>query len=238
MTLGERIRDCRKSSGMSQEKLAELVGVSRQAVTKWESGQAAPNTENLFKLAEIFGTTVDILLPVESSASCSPAEQIYYLYKLEEAKKVEALRAARKRNLRIALYTACLYLGIFLICRIFCDSIGQKSFLGWLFGTDQTSTAYLFGWLISSKMYLIASVISIIPALFQKYRFSLCTSVGFLIGLIMGELLGPNPAGASLGHSHYGWLIWGILFLISIVSGIVWEKISKYRKNGHKKEGK
>lgn len=62
MSLGERIKEQRKSSGLSQEKLAEFVGVSRQAVTKWETGQSAPSTENLFKLAEIFGTTVDILL--------------------------------------------------------------------------------------------------------------------------------------------------------------------------------
>lgn len=53
MTLGEKIKACRQAAGMSQEKVAELVGVSRQAVTKWEANQSAPNTENLFKLAEI-----------------------------------------------------------------------------------------------------------------------------------------------------------------------------------------
>ena len=62
MSLGERIKEQRKSSGLSQEKVAEFVGVSRQAVTKWETGQSAPSTENLFKLAEIFGTTVDIIV--------------------------------------------------------------------------------------------------------------------------------------------------------------------------------
>ena len=62
MSLGERIKEQRKKSGLSQEKVAEFVGVSRQAVTKWETVQSAPSTENLFKLAEIFGTTVDMLL--------------------------------------------------------------------------------------------------------------------------------------------------------------------------------
>ena len=60
MSLGERIKEQRKNCGLSQEKVAELVGVSRQAVTKWEAEQSAPSTENLFRLAEIFGTTVDI----------------------------------------------------------------------------------------------------------------------------------------------------------------------------------
>ncbi len=87
MALGERIKACRQSAGLSQEKIAELVGVSRQAVTKWEVNQSAPNTENLFKLAEIFGVTVEMLLASEDEDKESPAEQIYYLYKMEEEKK-------------------------------------------------------------------------------------------------------------------------------------------------------
>ena len=50
--LGGRIREARRNAGLSQEKLAEQIGVSRQAVTKWEAGQAAPSTENLLRLAE------------------------------------------------------------------------------------------------------------------------------------------------------------------------------------------
>ena len=99
MALGERIKACRQSAGMSQEKVAELVGVSRQAVTKWEVNQSAPNTENLFKLAEIFGTTVDMLLASEDDAKQSPAEQIYYLYKMEEKKKATLRKQTLKRNI-------------------------------------------------------------------------------------------------------------------------------------------
>ena len=76
MTLGERIKAFRKNAGMSQEKVAELVSVSRQAVTKWESGKSAPSTDNLFKLAEIFGTTVDLLLDSESGGKTA-AEELY-----------------------------------------------------------------------------------------------------------------------------------------------------------------
>ena len=64
MALGERIRELRKRAGLSQETLAVQLGVSRQAVTKWEMDQSAPSTENLLKLAEIFETTTDILLEV------------------------------------------------------------------------------------------------------------------------------------------------------------------------------
>jgi transcriptional regulator with XRE-family HTH domain len=53
MTLSEKIKEERNKMGYSQEKIAELVGVSRQAVTKWESGQSVPSMENLIALAGI-----------------------------------------------------------------------------------------------------------------------------------------------------------------------------------------
>ena len=68
-TLGQRIREHRRRAGMSQEALARRMDVSRQAVTKWESGQSAPSTENLFRLAELFGTTVDLLLPLTAKGT-------------------------------------------------------------------------------------------------------------------------------------------------------------------------
>lgn len=103
MALGERIKECRQSCGMSQEKVAEFLGVSRQAVTKWEANQSAPNTENLFKLAEIFGTTVDMLLDSNDSNKKSSAEQIYYLYKLEEEKKRAKKRLKMRKIISIAI---------------------------------------------------------------------------------------------------------------------------------------
>lgn len=106
MALGERIKECRQNAGLSQEKVAELVGVSRQAVTKWEVNQSAPNTENLFKLAEIFGTTVDMLLDSNDSNKQSSAEQIYYLYKMEEEKKIANKRRKTKKYISIALVVA------------------------------------------------------------------------------------------------------------------------------------
>ena len=54
MDLGERIKALRQGKGLSQEKMAELIGLSRQAVTKWETNRSCPSTENLLKLAEIF----------------------------------------------------------------------------------------------------------------------------------------------------------------------------------------
>lgn len=110
VTLGERIKNQRKKSGLSQERVAELVEVSRQSVTKWESGQSAPSTENLFKLTEIFGTTVDMLLEIPDEKNAQSAEQtqigeltaqIQYLYRVESARKAEAERVRIENEKRI-----------------------------------------------------------------------------------------------------------------------------------------
>lgn len=62
MKLNERIIYCRKKCGLSQEELGEKVGVSRQAVSKWETGDALPEVTKLKTLADVFGVTVDYLL--------------------------------------------------------------------------------------------------------------------------------------------------------------------------------
>lgn len=62
MRLGETILKYRQERGLSQERLAERVGVSRQAVSKWEVGDAIPDTDKLIPLARALGITVDELL--------------------------------------------------------------------------------------------------------------------------------------------------------------------------------
>lgn len=62
MTIADRISDLRKSRELSQEELAEMAGVSRQAVSKWESEQSVPDMYNVVALSEIFGVTTDYLL--------------------------------------------------------------------------------------------------------------------------------------------------------------------------------
>lgn len=71
MTIADRIQTLRKSKGMSQEELADAAGVSRQAVSKWESEQSTPDLDKVVILSEIFDVTTDYLLkgiePVETN---------------------------------------------------------------------------------------------------------------------------------------------------------------------------
>ncbi len=62
MTIADRIQTLRKAQGISQEELADRTGVSRQAVSKWESEQALPDLERVIALSEAFGVTTDYLL--------------------------------------------------------------------------------------------------------------------------------------------------------------------------------
>ena len=65
MHLAEKILQCRKKAGLSQEALAERIGVSRQAVSKWETGEAMPELSTVVALAKEFGVTTDWLLSDE-----------------------------------------------------------------------------------------------------------------------------------------------------------------------------
>ncbi|WP_366557601.1 helix-turn-helix transcriptional regulator, partial [uncultured Oscillibacter sp.] len=64
-TLGGRIQEGRRAAGLSQEALGERLGVSRQAVSKWESDAAVPELENLIAMSRLFAVSVGRLLGVE-----------------------------------------------------------------------------------------------------------------------------------------------------------------------------
>ena len=72
-SLGEAIKDHRSRCKMTQEFVAETIGVSRQAVSKWESGASDPSTSNLFALAKLFGISAEELLKNVSDAADSEA---------------------------------------------------------------------------------------------------------------------------------------------------------------------
>ena len=62
MNIADRIQSLRKSKGISQEELADKIGVSRQAVSKWESEQSLPDMERIILLSDFFDVTTDYLL--------------------------------------------------------------------------------------------------------------------------------------------------------------------------------
>ncbi len=66
LQLGTKLADLRKKNGYSQEALAEKMGVSRQAVSKWERGESSPDTDTLIELARLYSVSLDTLVGNEN----------------------------------------------------------------------------------------------------------------------------------------------------------------------------
>ena len=75
MTTGEKIAALRREHKLSQEALGEKLGLSRQAVSKWEADQAVPTMDNLMELSRLFGVPVDTLLRPDAPFPAPPAEK-------------------------------------------------------------------------------------------------------------------------------------------------------------------
>lgn len=91
LDLSEKIVKLRKNNGLTQEQLAEQLNVSRQSVSKWESGQAAPDIDKIVALGEIFHVTTDYLLkPSELDELAMKTEML-------EKRQQEILEKDKKR---------------------------------------------------------------------------------------------------------------------------------------------
>lgn len=93
MKLSEKLTKLRKSSGMSQEELAERLNVSRQSISRWEMGSAMPDATNLLLLSQVFHVSADYLLhddaaehtsnPIPQETKGNPDQILFFLVVLE-----------------------------------------------------------------------------------------------------------------------------------------------------------
>ena len=84
MNLNEKIQNLRKQVGISQEQLAERLNVTRQAISKWETGECLPDIENILQLSDIFGVSVDYLLKNQQTEVSPSSDSSYIIEALEE----------------------------------------------------------------------------------------------------------------------------------------------------------
>ena len=117
-TLGKRIVHHRKKLGLTQDQLAEQLGVTAQAVSKWENDQSCPDITMLPKLAEIFGTTTDALLGLSEPEAAREAEIVEPVHTEEAPENIHFQKgnwefrwdAGRRHHLGLATWiilTAC-----------------------------------------------------------------------------------------------------------------------------------
>ncbi len=112
LLLAQRFAQLRKEAGFSQEELAAKLGISRQAVSKWERGESSPDTDNLIALAKLYGVSLDALLLSENAPEVQetaqkengPDEKIPFDSKPDAPAAQEEAVEKRKPNLWQRIY--------------------------------------------------------------------------------------------------------------------------------------
>ncbi len=147
MTTGDKIAKARKTQNITQEQLADLLGVSRQAVSRWESDLAYPETENLIKLSSLLKVNCDYLLKPDVSEEGA---------KITEVTVVKELYQKRKVNFRFWLMPAMLFFGFYLavagIWNLFLET-AELFRTGVIIGSAVCAAAGLF--LIAVGLYIL-----------------------------------------------------------------------------------
>lgn len=134
MEFQQRLHDLRKQSGLSQEGLANLLGVTRQAVQKWEAGSSRPDMDNLAALARYFNVSLDYLVTGEERPAPSPQAATiinnYYTRWHYEYKSPRTLFGLPLIHIRLGERGLCTARGIIAIgnCAVGVLAIGGFSF--------------------------------------------------------------------------------------------------------------
>ena len=111
MTLCEKLTQARKAAGLTQADIAARLSVSRQAVSRWESGQSKPSTEKLLALGALYGVSIDQLL----NTGNVEAPAVETVSALPEVESLEAVILEKRRTRAWLKYAAAALCGALLI---------------------------------------------------------------------------------------------------------------------------
>ena len=155
MKLHDKIYRHRKQLGLSQEELAERLGVSRQAVSKWELGSSLPELETVVLLAKTFGVTTDYLLSEDDAPEAAPAQTSCPQYREPREDWLDRLpkllgRYVRRFGWMAGVYVACmgaLISGLGLLARVISKAMfgGFQDTVDSMFGGFQGSVDSMYG---------------------------------------------------------------------------------------------
>ena len=162
MTVGERIQDLRKKEGFSQEKLAEYLNMSRQAVAKWEQNVCEPNLDCLAKMSDLFGVDLDYLIRGKASEELKVGNVV---------REKETIKIKEKDNLLdrkdiillITLITsAAVFIGLFIYALLNPLYYNQKTSFAWW---------YVRIWILDGTWFRLLVLISIFGIAFSLRTF-------------------------------------------------------------------
>lgn len=194
MELNEKLQELRKSKGMTQEELAEVLYVSRTAISKWESGRGTPSIESLKQISAFFSVSIDDLLSAEKALSL--AEQEHKVCQQNQIHLWNGIIDVCSAGLIfLPLYpnvvgqTVCA-VNLFSYANRFNRSICALLFLTLILtGVVKTLLACLGRKKEQSFLTVLSIVLSILSVLFlTAARISYATAVAFILLMLKGTL--------------------------------------------------
>ena len=176
MKFNEKLQKLRKEKGMSQEALADELGVSRQAVSKWENGQVYPETEKLIQLGRLFHVSIDYLLNEENEQGVQDtADQDEGTLSVSMDTIQEYLKWKRPFAFAIAIGVAIILCGV-TIPILFDEEVGAAFFLLMVgiavavFVAFGIRDAHRWQYLDERKIYVSRSDVETLNKAYQKFQ--------------------------------------------------------------------
>lgn len=200
MNMADRIQYLRKAKGISQEELAEKVGVSRQAVSKWESEQSMPDLEKIIAMSDFFEVTTD-----------------YLLKGIEPAKDQEQKNKALASMILYIASTALIVIGLFCGFGGWYEKQTMEVVWGGMVIQAVGVAGYFIGRLLSmEKPPFAVTWLNIVGIAFMPVSML----SGYLSVLIFrAGWIAPYPVG------FFGTLVFGVLFFaFSVISYMIMKK--------------
>jgi len=197
--IANRLVELRKKNGLSQEELAAKLGLSRQAVSKWERAEASPDTDNLLCLAKIYGVSLDEILRTDDSVNTIVEEQVEPVRENGQNETNEETPCSKRFLLIEAIVTGSL-LPIVTIAYVLLGIFYKNS--DWVYGT----------W---ASLWMLFLLITLVGSIFETIRTKKASSFDGAITMITLIVF------FSLGYFLNAWNIaWVAFFAIPVYFGI------------------
>ncbi|WP_099469562.1 helix-turn-helix domain-containing protein [Konateibacter massiliensis] len=191
MNIADRIQNLRKSKGISQEELADKVGVSRQAVSKWESEQSLPDLEKIIIMSEYFGVTTD-----------------YILKGIEPAVKNESQSNDLASKILYLSSTALIAIGLFCGFGSWYEEQMASDIWGAMIIQTVGAAGYFIGRLLSpAKAPFTVKYVNILLVVFMP--------VSMLASFCLNRMIAPYPTDIISGGGFV--LVYGIVAIVTFV---------------------
>lgn len=198
MAIGDQIKRLRQEKGLTQEVVATALDVTRQAVAKWESNQAAPSTVNLIKLAELFHVQLEELTCIDGDTSTM---QEYFIKKVkDEEKRNIVLKQLRHLILEVCVITAA-YVALSLICWVCFHLLGIPD--------------YIWNWITEHYALCLSGCAAVLAMLCGLKWLSWLMLAGTAVGIVAGNIAGSISENTSSLGFNTGWMV----FLLCLYAG-------------------